>query len=194
MDGPAMAARFGIAQAGFSLADDIRPAPASRLCSSFDVQGLPITVLYDAEGRRVYMFDGELTEAAINERLTRPFGITVDAQTVATLVIPVVPAGAFELLRAHATDPSYTPVDARTPGEFAAGHFPGSRDLDMNVTDTQSALNGSDRDGTYLVFSNAEGRSEKAATFMHDLGFKHVYQIPGGLQAWTVRGLPIQQS
>jgi rhodanese-related sulfurtransferase/peroxiredoxin len=193
-DGAAMARRFDLAGAGFSLARDLGPKPSSQLWSSFGTQGLPVTAFYDASGRLVDFSGGMLTQAALAQRLQSNFGVRVtapDAANLAAPVIPLIPQGAYELVRTHVGDPGWVTLDVRTPQEFAAGHVPGATDLDLYAEDFRARLGGLDKDKSYVVYCHSGNRSGQATTLMHELGFKHVYDVQGGLQAWQQAGLPL---
>ncbi|MHB1802558.1 MAG: rhodanese-like domain-containing protein [Actinomycetes bacterium] len=194
-DGAAMADRFGLAQAGIALARDIGPAPASELWSSYGVQGLPVTAFYSATGKLVDVSNGMLTQAQLEARLTADFGIdvqAVDAANLAAPVIPVIPMGAYELMRSHQQDPTFQVLDVRAAAAYAAGHVPGATSLVSDSADASARLGGLDRNQTYLVYSQTGRRGAQATTLMHRMGFKHVYVIQGGLAAWQQAGLPTQ--
>lgn len=192
-DGAAMARRFDLAGAGFALARDVGPAPASRLWSSFGAQGLPVTAFYDATGKLVDFSAGMLAQNQLEQRIATDFGVSAhaaDAAGLAAPVIPVIPRGAFELLRTHVGDPSWVTLDVRTSAEFAGGHIPGAANLDLFSADFRARLDALDRNRTYVVYCHTGNRSGQATTLMHQLGLKHVYDVQGGIAAWQQDGLP----
>lgn len=195
-DGAAMAARFDLAGAGFHLARDIGKSPASDLWSSFGAQGLPVTAFYDAQGKRVDFSGGMLTQAQLEERLKTDFGVTVNATDAANLaapVIPVIPMGAYELMRTNAGNSSFHVIDVRTPAEFASGHLPGAVNINVESTDFASQVKALDPNATYVVYCHSGNRSAVATQQMHQMGFKHIYDVQGGIQAWESAGLPLGQ-
>lgn len=192
-DGAAMARRFGLAGAGFALARDIGPAPASELWAQYGSQGLPVTAFYNASGTLVDFSGGMLTQTQLEQRIKTDFGIGVrapDAANLAAPVIPVIPRGAFELLRTHVGDPSFVALDLRTPAQFGAGHVPGARNIDGSAPDFRARLARLSRGTTYFVVSQTGTRSATVAALMHQLGFKHVYDVQGGMVGWEQAGLP----
>lgn len=192
-DGAAMAKRFGLADAGFTLAKDIGAAPASDLWASYGTQGLPVTAFYDKTGKQVDFSPGMLTQAQLEERLKSDFGITVkapDSSTLSAPVIPVIPQGAFELLRTNAANPDFVVLDVRTPGEFAGGHVPDATNVDFESSTFAQQLSTLSKDKTYLVYCHTGNRSGQATELMHQMGFKHVYDVQGGIAAWEQAGLP----
>ncbi len=192
-DGAAMAKRFSLSGAGFSLAKDIGAAPASDLWSTYGTQGLPVTAFYDKTGKQVDFSPGMLTQAQLEERLKTDFGIDVKAADSATLsapVIPVIPQGAYELLRNNASNPDFVVLDVRTPAEFAGGHIPEATNVDFEASDFAAQLSKLNKDKTYLVYCRTGSRSGQATELMNSMGFKHVYDVQGGITAWEQAGLP----
>lgn len=192
-DGAAMARRFDLAGAGFALARDIGSSPGSELWSSFGGQGLPVTAFYDAQGKLVDFSGGMLTQDQLSQRIKTIYGLDVtaaDASTLAAPVIPLIPRGAYELLSTHAQDPSFVALDVRTPAEYITGHLPGAVNTDSSAPDFGKQLEALDRGKSYFVYCQSGNRSSTAAELMHSLGFKHVYDIQGGMTAWQGEGLP----
>jgi rhodanese-related sulfurtransferase len=100
----------------------------------------------------------------------------------------VSPARAQELVR-H--DASVTPLDVRTPIEFAAGHLQNANNIDARASDFERQIRQLDRRRTYLVYcaSGAPGgRSEVAAARLLELGLPHVLLLTGGFRAWLAAG------
>jgi rhodanese-related sulfurtransferase len=193
-DGAAMARRFDLAGAGFSLGRDIGPAPASKLWSGFGGQGLPVTAFYDGSGKLVDFSGGMLTQPELEQRLKANYGIAVsaaDAADLAAPVIPLIPRGAFELVRNHANDQAWVTLDVRTPAEFGGGHVPGASNVDFYDPQFRARLDALAKDKSYVVYCHTGNRSGQATALMHQLGFKHVYDVQGGLAAWEQAGLPV---
>jgi rhodanese-related sulfurtransferase/thiol-disulfide isomerase/thioredoxin len=192
-DGAAMAQRFDLAGAGFALAHDIGGTPPVQLWSAFGAQGLPVTAFYDAAGKLVDFSGGMLNQSELEARLAKNFGITVKATDAATLqapVIPLIPQGAAELMAKGVNGTRVTVIDARTPQEFAASHLQGATNLDSAAADLDAQLERLPKDAPYIVYCRTGHRSGILTRHLHDLGFKHVYDLQGGLTAWTAAGLP----
>ena len=195
-DGAAMAARFDLAGAGLALARDVGGTPPSGLWSSYGAQGLPVTAFYDADGRLVDVSGGMLTQAQLEQELRTKFGVQVSATDAASLqapVIPLVPQGAAELVSRGVAGVPPVVVDVRTPAEFAGGHLQGAANLDSASPDLDARLGALDRDAPYIVYCHTGNRSATVTARMHELGFKHVYDVQGGIAAWTQAGLPVTQ-
>jgi rhodanese-related sulfurtransferase/peroxiredoxin len=192
-DGAAMARRFSLSKSGFSLAKDIGSAPASDLWASYGTQGLPVTAFYDKTGKQVDFSPGMLTQTQLEERIKTDFGIDVkaaDSATLAAPVIPVIPQGAYELLRNNASNPDFVVLDVRTPSEFSSGHVPEAANVDFEASDFAAQLSKLNKDKTYLVYCHTGSRSGQATALMNSMGFKHVYNVEGGITAWQAAGLP----
>jgi rhodanese-related sulfurtransferase/thiol-disulfide isomerase/thioredoxin len=193
-DGATMARRFDLPTVGFDLARDVGKDPASEYWRTFGGQGLPVTAFYDAKGKLVDFAGGMLNQVELQDRIKKNYGIDVkaaDASTLAAPVIPLIPQGAYELLARNAGNPAYVILDVRTPGEYAGAKLPGAVNLDAEGPGFEAALAGLDKEKNYFVYCHTGNRSSKATERMHELGFKHVYDIQGGITAWQQEGLPV---
>ena len=81
-------------------------------------------------------------------------------------------------------------IDARTPGEYAGGHVPGAINIPhMSVVARKEEL-ASDKE---LVFICQVGqRSALAAEFAAAVGFKDLFNVEGGTEAWIKAGYPVE--
>lgn len=77
-------------------------------------------------------------------------------------------------------------IDVRTPGEYLGGHVPGAINIPhMSVVNRKADL-APDKE---LVFICEVGsRSALACEFAAALGFKDLYNVEGGTQAWIKAG------
>ena len=77
-------------------------------------------------------------------------------------------------------------IDVREAWEFQAGHIDGARLLPLSVFGQRyKDLRKEDP----MVFVCASGaRSGEAAQFMYRLGYRHVYNLVGGMNAWLAGG------
>ncbi|WKV11284.1 rhodanese-like domain-containing protein [Marivirga harenae] len=76
-------------------------------------------------------------------------------------------------------------LDVRTPQEYAEGRITGSENLDVLKTDFfTTSIAKMDKEKTYYVICRSGARSQKAVAQMKEAGFKDVYNISGGMQAW----------
>lgn len=81
-------------------------------------------------------------------------------------------------------------LDVRTPEEFKEGHIANAVNIDINGPDFESASNALYKDLPVYVYCKAGVRSHKAALKLRELGFKDVYELKGGFDAWKDGGLP----
>ena len=75
-------------------------------------------------------------------------------------------------------------LDVRTPNEFRTGHLAGATNLDSHDADFETKLQRLDKNQPYLVHCAVGGRSARASATMKRLGFKSVYDLAGGINAW----------
>lgn len=81
-------------------------------------------------------------------------------------------------------------IDVRTPAEYAGGHVPGAINIPhMSVVARRAEL-APDKE---LVFICQVGqRSALACEFAAALGFKELYNVEGGTEAWIKAGYPVE--
>lgn len=81
-------------------------------------------------------------------------------------------------------------LDVRTKAEFAEKHLAGARNI-PNETIGSSLIDGLALTKTILVYCKSGKRSEMAVKKLLSLGYTHVYNMAGGIEAWpydTVQG------
>jgi rhodanese-related sulfurtransferase len=80
-------------------------------------------------------------------------------------------------------------IDVRTAGEFARGSIAGAQHIELGTlpanVETLDAL------APVVLVCQAGGRSAQASAWLDQRGFKHVYNLAGGINGWTRAGLPI---
>jgi phage shock protein E len=79
-------------------------------------------------------------------------------------------------------------LDVRTPAEYAAGHLPEARNLDMNSSGFTQQLSILDKSASYALYCRSGTRSNIAAQQMLAVGFTNVVDLTGGITAWTAAG------
>jgi rhodanese-related sulfurtransferase len=88
--------------------------------------------------------------------------------------------------KAMQSKPDLVVLDVRTPGEVSEGIINGATMfLDYNSSDFEQQLDALDKSKTYLVYCRSGNRSGKACHTMLDKGFKQVYNLEGGISAWS---------
>lgn len=84
-------------------------------------------------------------------------------------------------------------LDVRTPDEYKQGHIPGAVLIDFHAADFKDQISKLDHEKYYLVHCAVGGRSTKACAAMHELGFKHLVNLTGGMEAWQAAGKPVEK-
>ncbi|MGA1362386.1 MAG: rhodanese-like domain-containing protein [Ilumatobacteraceae bacterium] len=82
-------------------------------------------------------------------------------------------------------------IDVRTPEEFATGHLPGARNLDLNGGDFAAALAGLDKGASYLLYCRSGNRSGMALEMMQQAGFADVKNLGSVQEAADALGTVI---
>ncbi|HWO73009.1 MAG TPA: rhodanese-like domain-containing protein [Dehalococcoidia bacterium] len=81
-------------------------------------------------------------------------------------------------------------VDVRTPAEYAGGHVPGAINIPHMSIIARKAELAQDRE---IVFICQMGqRSALAAEFAAAVGFKDLYNVEGGTEAWIKAGYAVE--
>ena len=85
-------------------------------------------------------------------------------------------------------------IDVRAPDEHQKGFIPGTdfnidfRDIQNRAQELHAALY-----SHIVVYCQSGHRSNIAAETLMSLGYKHVYNVEGSMNAWEEAGYPIQQ-
>lgn len=80
-------------------------------------------------------------------------------------------------------NPDLIVLDVRTPEEYAEKHIPGARLL-PNETISDQEIAGLEKEAALLVYCRTGRRSQQAANKLLALGYKHVYDMEGGITKW----------
>ena len=81
-------------------------------------------------------------------------------------------------------------LDVRTPEEYAAGHLEGATNLPLAADDFRDRVAELDPDTAYAVYCRTGVRSQQAMEIMRKAGIEAVYDLDGGITAWTRSGRP----
>ena len=130
---------------------------------------------------------GDDTSAAAGVEAPQVDTSVVDTAGPATPFGLVAPETALDL----AGRSDVTVIDVRTPEEFAEGHIEGATMIDFYTDTFADEIAGLDPDGTYLLYCRSGNRSGQTATLMDQLGFEQVYDLDGGVNAFSAQGLPL---
>lgn len=86
------------------------------------------------------------------------------------------------------TTPGLQILDVRTPGETDLGIVPGAILININDADFETRVAELAKDKPIAVYCKAGGRSSRAQGIMNNLGFKEIYNVDGGFDAYKAAG------
>jgi rhodanese-related sulfurtransferase len=75
-------------------------------------------------------------------------------------------------------------LDVRTKGEYAAGHIPGSKLIDIMSPTFLQEIEQLDKLKNYYVYCRSGNRSYHAGMAMLRVGFQTVYNLQSGILDW----------
>jgi thioredoxin len=81
-------------------------------------------------------------------------------------------------------------LDIRTPQEIAKGYLKNAVFIDFYDSSFKQQVATIDRDKPVFVYCAIGGRSWDAAKIMHEMGFKNVYDLKGGIIVWKIKNYP----
>jgi len=85
-------------------------------------------------------------------------------------------------------DSSVITLDVRTPSEFQSGHLVNAVNIDFEGQNFEGEVNKLDKDKTYAVYCRSGRRSGLATDLMAKDGFKSIFNLEGGIEAWQSSG------
>ena len=86
--------------------------------------------------------------------------------------------------------PNAIVVDVRTDAEVVQGVIPKAIQIDYNSQNFEAQIAKLDKSKPVFVYCAVGGRSSGAASIMQQKGFKQVYNLAGGINAWRMAGYP----
>ncbi len=99
----------------------------------------------------------------------------------------------FDLIQQNADNQQFEIIDVRTAEEFNSGHIAGAKYIDFYQKDFEHKLTTLDKEKTYLLYCRTGRRSGVALDMMQKMGFKHSYNMLGGITQWTAAKLPVEK-
>jgi rhodanese-related sulfurtransferase len=84
-------------------------------------------------------------------------------------------------------------LDVRTQGEYGAGHLVGARHVPLGDLKARMSELERFRERPVLVHCASGSRSQVAAKTLKEAGFKEVFNLQGGMGAWTQAGMPTEK-
>lgn len=97
------------------------------------------------------------------------------------------PEEAYALIQENMDTKDFVIIDDRGTGDFAQSHIENA--INIPVERFNAGIAGMDKNKTYLVYC-ATGCGA-SSTAMLESGFRYVYEIRGGFNAWKSQGLPV---
>jgi len=82
-------------------------------------------------------------------------------------------------------------IDVREPDEYAEGHAPGSVLIPLGQLPSRLAEIQASQHKPVTLICRSGRRSARAAEILLQAGFSKVYNIEGGMIAWSAAGLPV---
>lgn len=90
-------------------------------------------------------------------------------------------------------DPKIVLLDVRTPEEFAEGHLAKAQNVDFKNANFSEQISKLDPNQSYLLYCASGRRSAAAKELMAAKGFTHLYELQGGISAWSSQNAPVQK-
>ncbi|MFN8309198.1 MAG: thioredoxin domain-containing protein [Chitinophagales bacterium] len=85
-------------------------------------------------------------------------------------------------------------IDVRTPEEYAERHLENASNINFNADDFIDKIEKLDKSRPVFVYCLSGGRSQKAAALISKKGFHEVYEMNGGILAWSDAKKPLIES
>jgi phage shock protein E len=90
------------------------------------------------------------------------------------------------------TQKGFVLIDVRSPEEHASGFIPGTDlNIDFREIKTRHREIGAPVEEHIVVYCQSGHRSNIAAETLADLGYTHVYNVRGSMNAWIEAGYPV---
>ena len=85
-------------------------------------------------------------------------------------------------------------LDIREAEDFATGHLPRARHIPMSQLSSRVEEIGKYKDKTVIVTCRTGARAGAASRLLKQAGFKNVFELRGGLNAWEQASLPVEKA
>lgn len=86
-------------------------------------------------------------------------------------------------------------IDVRSPEEHLQGFIPGT-DINIDFREMRARHReiGAQLEDHIVVYCQSGHRSNIAAETLADLGYRHVYNVSGSMNAWLAAGFPVEST
>jgi rhodanese-related sulfurtransferase len=95
----------------------------------------------------------------------------------------------YEILKDQSQKDKYTILDVRAKEEFDLGHLDSA--ILIPVDELEARFGELSKDKPVIVYCRSGKRSATAAAILVSKGFPQVYDMTGGINAWTGKGYPV---
>ncbi|MDD2926108.1 rhodanese-like domain-containing protein [Rhodoferax sp.] len=85
-------------------------------------------------------------------------------------------------------------VDVCEPGEYAAGHVVGARNIPLGQLEGQLATAVKNKGTPLILVCKSGARSSRAVAIAKKLGFEKAQSLSGGMGAWRAANLPVEKA
>jgi len=82
-------------------------------------------------------------------------------------------------------------IDVREPGEYAAGHAPGTQLIPLGQLERRLSELAAHKDKPVVLICRSGNRSGQAQEILAKAGFTQALNVEGGMNAWAKAGLPV---
>lgn len=82
-------------------------------------------------------------------------------------------------------------LDVRTPSEWNSGHLKDAVHANVNDANFEATVASLSKKKPVIVYCAVGGRSARASDILTKKGWKTVYNMVGGYNAWVSAGLPV---
>ncbi|MES2951112.1 MAG: rhodanese-like domain-containing protein [Pseudomonadota bacterium] len=100
------------------------------------------------------------------------------------------PAGAVQLINRE----KGVVIDVCEPGEFAAGHVGGARNIPLNDLEGKLATMVKNKTLPLILVCQTGARSARAVAIAKKLGYDKAQSLGGGMASWKTANLPIEKA
>jgi len=93
----------------------------------------------------------------------------------------------------HSQESKALLVDVRQDWEMKNGFITGAINYDFMDDNFMDKFKNVSKDMPIYLYCASGGRSGEAAVLLSKAGFKKVYNLKGGMRAWTAQNLPVRK-
>ena len=85
-------------------------------------------------------------------------------------------------------------IDVCEPGEFAAGHVVGAKNIPLGELETKLGAAAKNKAVPLILVCQSGARSGRAVAIAKKLGYEQAQSLGGGLSAWRAANLPVEKA